>query len=231
MRSYVKSIGLPALVIALGLGGIAFANRSFSAAEPAPAFEPRPILAEPLEHSAEQSAADVGYARGSDDAPITVIEFSDFGCPYCGQFALETYPQLEREFIETGKVRWVYVPFVMGMFPNGEEATRAAECAADQGEDAFWAMHDALYKRQPEWKFSREPGELFQSLAATIELDEAEFSACYTEDRPAGRINTSNALARQNGVNATPTFFVNGKRVQGALPIEHFRTILTSEGW
>src|SRR5690606_28569884 len=68
---------------------------------------------------------ELGYAAGPADAPLTVVEFSDFGCPYCARFALESYPQLEREFVEGGMVRWVYVPFVMGNFPNGDLAARA----------------------------------------------------------------------------------------------------------
>lgn len=230
MKKNWKTIGLALVIAVLGIGALAFTNRSISAPEPQ-TFEPRPVLDTELSRSAKQAAVSIGYSRGSDEAPITVIEFSDFGCPYCGQFALETYPELEREFVEPGEVRWIYVPFAMGMFPNGEEATRAAECAAEQGEDAFWTMHDVLYKRQPEWKFTRDPGNLFESFASEIEIDDEEFRACYDENGPAKRIRTSNALARQHGVNATPTFFINGRRVQGALPIEHFRMVLKTVDW
>ncbi|HEX7117326.1 MAG TPA: thioredoxin domain-containing protein [Longimicrobiales bacterium] len=167
----------------------------------------------------------IGYDLGAAGAPITVVEFSDFGCPYCGRFALETFPVLRREYIETGKVAWRYVPFVLGSFPNGAEAARAAECAAEQGEDRFWAMHDALYRRQREWKSTREPEALFRGLAETLALDVDRFSDCYDADRGARRTRMANGLAAYAGIRATPTFFINGQRVQGALPLEHFRMI------
>lgn len=172
----------------------------------------------------------VGHARGAEDAPVTVVEFSDFGCPFCGTFALGTYPVLEEEFVATGAVRWVYVPIVMGIFPNGDGAARAAECAAEQGEDAFWAMHSVLYERQTGWKSASDPAPMFARYAAEIGLDADAFGSCYAENRGRGRIEAGNALAARAFVRATPTFFVNGRRVQGALPLEYFRAILEEAG-
>jgi len=170
---------------------------------------------------------DLGYDRGSPDAPVLVLEFSDFGCPYCSRFALSSLPQIEEEFIHDGVVRWKYVPFVMGMFPNGAEAARASECAAEQGEAGFWAMHDRLYRNQSAWKATSGPRELFVSYARALELDDDAFADCYdSSDAALERINLNNALAARLGVRATPTFFVNGVRVQGALPMEHFRLLL-----
>jgi protein-disulfide isomerase len=168
--------------------------------------------------------AHFGYPRGSAMAPVVVIEFSDFGCPYCARFALETLPEIDAEYIETGQVRWQYVPFVMGMFPNGEEAARASECAADQ--QAFWPMHDLIYERQREWRGTGAAEPLFVGYAERLELDVAEFAACYRENRPAERIARSNAVAQRLGVQATPSFLVNGRPVQGALPLEQFRMLI-----
>jgi protein-disulfide isomerase len=167
-----------------------------------------------------------GYDRGDPRARVAVVEFSDFGCPYCAHFAEETYPQLAREFVATGAVRWRYVPFVMGMFPNGTEAARAAECAADQGPRAFDRMHQRLFEEQDAWKRAADPERVFGAIAASAGLDAARFAACYASDVPDRRIRASNALADQLGVRATPTFFVNGARVEGALPLEQFRAIL-----
>ena len=168
----------------------------------------------------------IGYSRGKEDAPVTVYEFSDFGCPYCGKFALETYPSLHKEFVATGKVRWTYVPFVMGMFPNGKEAARAAECAAEQ--QNFWAMHDLLYKKQNEWKPSNNPEGLYNAYARELDLTEERFASCYRGDRGAARTALNNRAADALYVRATPTFFVNGRLVEGALPLEQFREILNS---
>src|SRR5699024_9737454 len=92
--------------------------------------------------------------------------------------------------------------------------------------DAFWAMQDLLYQRQSSWKGARNPQVLFSEFAAAIGIDEAQFASCYDEDRAAARVDANNWLAAMTGVRATPTFFVNGQRVQGALPLQQFRMIL-----
>ncbi len=167
-----------------------------------------------------------GYDRGVTRAPVTVLEFADFGCRYCAQFALTTYPTIADEFVKSGKVRWKYVPFVLGMFPNGDQAARAAECAADQGMAAFDRMHDRLFRRQGEWSRNGDPAGLFRAYAQAAGLDVARFASCYTSQEPDGRIRASNDLADRMGVRATPTFFVNGYRIEGALPAEQFRAVL-----
>src|SRR5690606_5236673 len=71
----------------------------------------------------------VGHVYGAETAPVTVYEFSDFGCPFCRMFAITTFPELRRDYVDTGLVRWIYVPIVTGSFRNGDEAARAGECA------------------------------------------------------------------------------------------------------
>lgn len=129
--------------------------------------------------------------------------------------------------MKPGKVRWRYVPFALGMFPNGEEAARSAECAAEQGGSAFRRLHDLLYARQREWKSVADPAGLFRSYAEAARLDPRRFASCYAGTRADERLRASNNLAEQRGVWVTPTFFVNGHRVEGALPLEQFRTVLT----
>ncbi len=167
-----------------------------------------------------------GYDRGSTRAAVTVLEFADFGCPYCARFASETYPALADEFVKTGIVRWKFVPFVLGIFANGGDAARAAECAADQGRAAFGRMHDRLFEQEDAWKGTPDPASVFRSLAGASGLDVAQFASCYASDEPDRRIRASNALADQLAVRATPTFFVDGERVEGALPVPQFRAVL-----
>ncbi|MEX2571303.1 MAG: thioredoxin domain-containing protein [Gemmatimonadota bacterium] len=166
----------------------------------------------------------LGYATGLESAPVTVIEFSDFGCPYCAAFALDSYPDLHGEFVLSGQVRWIYIPFVIGRFPNGDTAAIAAECAGRQ--DRFWPMHDMVYARQSDWRRQGPADELFLEMADSIGLDLAEFGTCYRENHPAERIARHNELARLAGVRGTPTFVINGRPVEGALPPDHFRTLL-----
>lgn len=165
-------------------------------------------------------------AIGSPRAKVTVIELADFGCPYCARFALGAYPRLSAEFVATGKVRWEFVPFLLGMFPNGEGAARAGQCAAEQGPAAFVRMHDALYGRQAEWKGGGEAAPVFGAVAAAARLDRARFDACFRGAAAAERTRVAGELADRLGVAATPTFFVNGRRIEGALPPEEFRAVL-----
>ena len=167
----------------------------------------------------------IGYDDGNPNAPVVVVNFSDFGCPFCGTFARETYPTLAREFVGTGKVFFKYVPFVMGMFPNGEKAARAAECAADQGK--FSAMHDRLYADQAAWKRGSSPVAVFQQAASAIGLDLPRFDACYADGRTDPRTAAATDRATRLGVRATPSFFVGDRLIEGALPLEQFRALLT----
>ncbi len=159
-------------------------------------------------------------------ARVTVVEFSDFGCPYCGRFERQTFPALREEFVKTGKVRWRFVPFVLGMFPNGGEAMKAASCVADQGDGAFWKMHDLLFQNQDAWKAARDPDALLRSYAVAAGADGDAWKACYGSTRANDRMEAADALAERSGVRSTPSFFIDGKLVQGALPLEDFRRLL-----
>lgn len=168
--------------------------------------------------------ATLGHAEGAEGAPVTVYEFSDFGCRFCGLFSLHTYPELRREFVETGQVRWVSVPFVIGMFPNGEPAARAAECAAEQGR--YFPMHQKLFETQSEWANDKKADRLFAGYAKEIGLDQARYASCYAENRGGARTANNTRAAQLFGINGTPTFIVDGRMIQGALPLEQFREVL-----
>lgn len=166
----------------------------------------------------------VGYDLGSPAAPVVVVEFSDFGCPFCGAFARETFPSLDAEYVRTGKVYFKYVPFVMGMFPNGDQASRAGECAADQG--GFWPMYERLYAGQNDWKRTTDPGPIFQRYAAANGLTAARFRSCYDGPGLHPRTLVANDAAGRLSIRATPTFFIDGHMLEGALPLPQFRQVL-----
>ncbi len=164
---------------------------------------------------------DYGHDIGKVGAPIVIVELSDFGCVYCAKHALETLPALETEFVETGKVFYKHIPFIIGMFPNSDRAARAAECAGEQ--DRFWAMHDSVFTRQKDWKKGSDADGLFRSIARGVVADEASWSSCYDARRVDQRTTAASALAARLGVRATPTFFINGQMVEGALPLDVMR--------
>lgn len=172
--------------------------------------------------------AHLGINSGSRDAPVRIVEMSDYGCGYCRKFHMETWPVLEKEFVETGKIEWKFLPFVTGMFRNSDQATTAAECALEQGRDLFDAMDRRLWTDQREWKGSGDAAKVLRGWAAELGLDTDRYARCVSDDRRRERIAAANALTRELGVHGTPTFFVTGyPPLQGALPTDAFRQVLT----
>ena len=167
----------------------------------------------------------VGYDRGSVTAPVVMIDLSDFACPYCGEFSRETYPTIERDYVRTGKVFFKYVPFVVGGFPHSAEATRATECAADQG--AFWPMMQRVYEAQGAWRSGgADPYPVLRGIASAAGLDTALLRACYDSRRTDVRTARATSVASDVGVRVTPSFIVNARPIQGALPLAEFRKVI-----
>lgn len=185
---------------------------------------PRSILGQDQPPNGELEVAGLGYSLGDPEAPVHVMEFVDLGCRECRRFSEETFPSIEEEYVSTGRVYWQVIPYVSGLQPNGEQGARAAECAADQ--DAFWPMLDALYTHQPEWWTKRRPQRQFKRYAEALDLDTDRFGRCYGEKETEERTAANTKAALRAGVRATPTFFVNGRMVLGALPVDLFRTVL-----
>lgn len=188
---------------------------------------PRAVAPAQAPPSQEIDIAVMGVDRGRGDAPVRIIEFSDYGCGYCRKFHLETWPTLARDFIEPGKVEWKFLPYVSGMFKNSPTATLGAECALAQGEVVFEAMNGRLWEGQGEWKGAADPVPVVREMARAAGADMARYEACMGDGSRAWRVDAANALARQVGVRATPTFFVVGyPPLQGALPTEAFVEVL-----
>lgn len=173
----------------------------------------------------ELPITEIGFNSGSPDAPIKVLEFSDFGCGYCSRFHLETFPTLTEDYIETGKVEWKYVTFVSGMFSNGDAAALAAECAGEQGH--FAPMRALLYERQAEWKRLSNPAGALEALAVEAGARAEDYRRCVAEERPAPRIRSGFLAGARIGVRGTPTFLINGMPLVGAQPIELWADIFT----
>lgn len=169
----------------------------------------------------------LGFNLGPDEAPLRVVEMSDYGCGYCRQFHQQTWPTLREEFVQEGKVQWKFLPFVTGMFENSPVATEAAECTLEQGMDVFVPMHERLWDDQSTWKNSAEPHAVVRAFADDAGADMGTWDSCMAEDRRTERVMAGTALARQLGVRGTPTFFVVGyPPLQGALPLETFKMVL-----
>jgi len=164
-----------------------------------------------------------GTTLGSPDAPLTILEYSEFLCPYCRQAALETLPQIEEEYIATGKVKLVFKYFIV----HGEQAVLpagAAQCAADQ--NAFWSYHDMLYLNAETVDFTIEN---LKQFAEELGLDTESFNSCLDSEEYMDKLAADVDEARRRGVNSTPTFFVGQTEVVGAKPYSDFKTAIEDE--
>ena len=175
----------------------------------------------------EVNVLELGYNRGVIEAPLKVIEFSDFGCAFCRRFHQESFPTLMAEFIETGMIEWKFMPFITGNFDNSLAVTEASECALEQGPAPYEALGGELWARQTEWKESDDAEALMREWAGAAGVELSRFDSCMAEDRRMDRIAGANAIAEQLGIRATPTLWLVGfGPIQGALPLETFRGVL-----
>lgn len=170
-----------------------------------------------------------GYLLGDSTAPIQIIEFADFECPACAQFATLTEPDVRRRLVETGQASYRFYDFPLPMHRNTWAASNAAACADEQGR--FWEMHGRLFERQDEWngQATGRPKGIFMRLAREIGLDAGRFEQCYDADRYRSRIAANRAEAERRRVESTPTFIIGvrgasgGARVlPGAMGIDEF---------
>ncbi|MEK9499739.1 DsbA family protein [Gaopeijia maritima] len=167
----------------------------------------------------------LGYDVGDPEAPVRMVEFSDFGCGYCRTFHMDVWPTIEREYVATGKVYWKYVPMILGRFSNAREAAMAGECAGVQGR--FTPMSDLLFGEQSSWKDGGDPDPVLESMAERAGVDMAQWRECVANDARADRIDAGTQVSRQVGVRGTPTFFIMGYApLPGALPLDLFREVL-----
>ena len=166
---------------------------------------------------------------GRADAPVTIIEFSDYQCPFCQRFFATTLPALKAEYIATGKVRYVFRDYPIDqLHPQARKAAEAAHCAGDQGK--FWEMHDVLFQNS-----TALAGPQLVAHARAVGLDTATFSECVSSGRHAARVDQGARDAAASGVHGTPGFVIGkttagdvieGTPVRGAQPFDTFRQII-----
>ncbi|HSH02683.1 MAG TPA: thioredoxin domain-containing protein [Anaerolineae bacterium] len=170
---------------------------------------------------------DYAAAIGDPNAPVTIVEYTDYQCPFCARHSAETYPSILSDMIETGRVYYMLKDLPLdNIHPQARTAAVAARCAGEQ--EAYWEMHDELFARQGEWagKNSEELNEVLGKLATDIELDEASFDACLVSGKYDQAVQDNVREAQQLGVSSTPSFFVDGYPLNGARPYSNFVTIV-----
>ncbi len=188
-----------------------------------PSDTPQPLTADQIAKLPADSPT-----VGSPDAKITVVEFSDFQCPYCEKFFTNTLSSIQEDYVKTGKVKIVYRNFPLEFHPQAFPAAEAGACANEQGK--FWEMHDKLFRGQQDWAGSPKAAQTFSSYAKSIGLDSKQFDSCMTTHKFADGIRKDSIDGVALGVNGTPSFFINGKPLSGAMPYETiFKPIFEAE--
>jgi len=172
---------------------------------------------------------------GNPDAPITIIEFSDFQCPFCARFYTQTLPLIYEEYIEPGKVKLVFRDFpIQSIHPNALPAAVASECANEQGK--FKEMHDILFENQNEWNRQETANalSLFSQYAKEMQLEQEVFDSCLTNGKYVEEIRKDLEDGQKYGISGTPGFFVGNDEIgyvkmEGAQPFESFKKVIDSQ--
>ena len=157
--------------------------------------------------------------KGQKSAPVTIVEFSDFQCPFCARFYTDTLTQIQKDYIDTGKVKIVYRDFPLSFHTNAQPAAEAAECADDQGK--FWQFHDKLFENQQALS-----GDNYKLWAKELGLDTKKFNDCVDSNKYASEVQKDMTDGQAAGVSGTPAFFVNGQFLSGAQPYAAFKSAI-----
>jgi protein-disulfide isomerase len=167
--------------------------------------------------------AETRHFKGDPNAPITMIEFSDFQCPYCGSWNADAGAKILSEYVDPGKMRFGYFHFVF-LGDESQKAAEASECAGDQGK--FWEFHDTLFQSQNGENKGAFSEDKIKAMAEKLSLDTAAFNECFDSGKYTDVVNKQVQIARQLGVQSTPSFLVNGTPVVGAQPFEAFKQVI-----
>ena len=191
-----------------------------------PTGQPTPIV---------KISADDDPVIGDPNAPISIIEFSDFQCPFCARFHIQTLPSILEEYVDQGKVKLIFRDFpIQNIHPNALPASVAAECANEQGK--FKEMHDKLFDNQKEWSGLETANamSLFSQYALEMGLEQEVFDSCLTNGKYIEEIRNDLNDGRTYGVSGTPGFFIGNDQIgyvelKGAQPFESFKKVIDAQ--
>ena len=215
------------LVISIFTGGFGFGSDESSsegkvavqqrAAAPSAPTQPTPTA---------RAEVEVGDApvKGDEDAPVTIIEFSDFQCPFCSRFYSQTLPQIEEEYVKTGKVKFAYKHFPLdSIHPQATPAALASECAREQ--DKFWEYHDIIFDNGAQALSDSN----YKKWAFDLNLDTEQFNDCYDSQKYLSNVRSDLTEGSSAGIRGTPGFLLNGQLISGAQPFAVFQQAIDAE--
>ncbi len=222
-----SNISIPISIIIVGLiiGGAIFINGSGdSSKKNIPTGQTAQVLPNSGLPSGQPSAIQTfeitksNHIRGDFNAPVTLVEFSDFQCPFCGRHE----PTLNKILNDYPKqVRLVYKHFPLPFHQYGQKAAEASECADEQGK--FWEYHDKLFENQSDFSIDN-----FKKWAADLKLNTGQFNSCLDSGKYTNKVQADYQEGAQKGVNGTPATFINGQMISGALPYGSFQQVIDS---
>ncbi|MBS3150821.1 DsbA family protein [Candidatus Woesearchaeota archaeon] len=160
---------------------------------------------------------------GNKNAPLTIVEFSDFQCSFCARFRQQTFDQIKKEYVDAGKVKFVYRDFPLSsIHPMAQKAAEAAECADDQGK--FWEYHDVIFEKQASLSIAS-----LKQWASELGLDTNDFNKCLDSGKYSSEVNKDSNDAQKAGGQGTPFFIVGEVPVSGAQPFSAFQQTIESQ--
>ena len=201
------------------LSGVAVEGNNVVAEAPTPSAKPSNNGAAAVDMA---TYIDDDSVKGDKDAPVTIVEFSDYECPFCTKFYEQSLQLIEKNYIDTGKVKFIYRDFPLSFHQNAQKAAEAAECAGEQ--DKYFEMHDLLFEKGVSGGVNA-----FKQYAKDIGLHTKKFDQCLDSGAMAQEVKDDFAAGQQLGVSGTPAFFINGKLVSGAQPYSVFEQIIEQE--
>src|SRR5579871_85787 len=185
------------------------------------------LTIDPLKQVMSKIKLDGVPARGPRDAKVTIVEYSDFQCPFCSRAYATLEDQVLKEYGD--RVRFVFKNFPLtSIHPWAEDGAVAAACGAEQGNDQFWVMYNGLFKRQSEITKDNVKDKAVE-IGQAGGLDAAKLKDCLDGRKSLDAVKADEAEAASLGVGSTPTFFINGRRVSGAQSYEGFKQIIDQE--
>lgn len=182
------------------------------------------LVAPPTEVQVKLAAEDP--VKGNPDAKVTVTEFADFQCPFCGRFHSDTYPQIVKDYVDTGKVKFVYKQLAI-LGKESTDAAIASLCAKEQ--DKFWEYHDYLYDHQSGENQGAFSSENLKKFAVEVGLNSTQFNSCLDSQKYSAQVQADVAEASRIGFNSTPSVAVGSTPIVGAQPYAQFKTAIEAE--
>ena len=204
-----------------GSGGGAPAETTSSG--PPPAVEQGVLAGIDLSAIPNEPTEDGSPALGAVDAPVTIVEYSDYQCPHCANFAKNTMPEVVKNYVAAGKVRYVHKDMAI-LGEQSQWAAQAANCAADQGH--FWEYHELLFQNQGDENKGTFSRDNLKQFATDLGLDATAFNQCLDQNKYSQRVVDETAEGKQRGVEGTPSFFVGDELVVGNMPFSQMKEII-----